>query len=155
MGHGGEFWQNVVHWKREWQITSVFLPLACCSPWNCKELIQLSDWTELTDYTSYAISLMQERGGRKVAWIESLLGVKGLVSTSSDLCFLRPHSLVHALRLGWIESSAFCEIGLDRITCYFPVTKFRYVLTFQSLLAWNPSSSQHRWPHPSYQNSFF
>ena len=26
MDHGGEFWQNVVHWKREWQTTSVFLP---------------------------------------------------------------------------------------------------------------------------------
>ena len=26
MGHGGEFWQNEVHWRREWQTTSVFLP---------------------------------------------------------------------------------------------------------------------------------
>ena len=26
MGHGGEFWQNVVHWRREWQTTSVLLP---------------------------------------------------------------------------------------------------------------------------------
>ena len=26
MGQGGEFWQNVVHWRREWQTTSVFLP---------------------------------------------------------------------------------------------------------------------------------
>ena len=26
MGHCGEFWQNVVHWRREWQTTSVFLP---------------------------------------------------------------------------------------------------------------------------------
>ena len=25
-GHGGEIWQNVVHWRREWQTTSVFLP---------------------------------------------------------------------------------------------------------------------------------
>ena len=25
MGHGGDFWQNVVHWRREWQTTSVFL----------------------------------------------------------------------------------------------------------------------------------
>ena len=24
-GHGGEFWQNIVHWRREWQTTSVFL----------------------------------------------------------------------------------------------------------------------------------
>ena len=26
MGHGREFWQNVVHWRREWQTTSDFLP---------------------------------------------------------------------------------------------------------------------------------
>ena len=25
-GHSGEFWQNVVHWRREWQTTSAFLP---------------------------------------------------------------------------------------------------------------------------------
>ena len=25
-GHGGEVWQNVVHWRREWQTTPVFLP---------------------------------------------------------------------------------------------------------------------------------
>ena len=25
-GHGGEFWQNMVLWRREWQTTSVFLP---------------------------------------------------------------------------------------------------------------------------------
>ena len=25
-GHGGEVWQNVVHWRREWQTTSVFMP---------------------------------------------------------------------------------------------------------------------------------
>ena len=24
--HGGNFWQNVVHWRREWQTTSVFFP---------------------------------------------------------------------------------------------------------------------------------
>ena len=24
-GHGGEFWQKVVHWRREWQTTSAFL----------------------------------------------------------------------------------------------------------------------------------
>ena len=24
--YSGEFWQNVVHWKREWQTTTVFLP---------------------------------------------------------------------------------------------------------------------------------
>ena len=26
MGHGGELAQNMVHWRRGWQTTSVFLP---------------------------------------------------------------------------------------------------------------------------------
>ena len=26
MGHGGEFEQNMVHWRREWHTTLVFLP---------------------------------------------------------------------------------------------------------------------------------
>ena len=26
MGHGGKFRQNVIHWRREWQTTSIFLP---------------------------------------------------------------------------------------------------------------------------------
>ena len=25
-GHGGKVWQNVIHWRREWQTTSAFLP---------------------------------------------------------------------------------------------------------------------------------
>ena len=26
MGHGSVFWQNVAHWRRHWQTTSVFVP---------------------------------------------------------------------------------------------------------------------------------
>ena len=26
MHHGGEFWEKVLHWRREWKTTSVFLP---------------------------------------------------------------------------------------------------------------------------------
>ena len=26
MGHGGEFWPNGIHWRREWQTISTFLP---------------------------------------------------------------------------------------------------------------------------------
>ena len=26
MGHSGEFWQNVIHWRSEWQTTKVYLP---------------------------------------------------------------------------------------------------------------------------------
>ena len=40
MGHGGEIWQNVVHWRREWQTTSVFLS------WEPPEQYEKEkDWT--------------------------------------------------------------------------------------------------------------
>ena len=37
-GHGGEVWQNVVHWRREWQTTSVFLP------WESHERYEKAKW---------------------------------------------------------------------------------------------------------------
>ena len=37
-GHGGEVWQNVVHWRREWQTTSVFLP------WEPHEQYKKAKW---------------------------------------------------------------------------------------------------------------
>ena len=37
-GHGGEVWQNVVHWRREWQTTSVFLP------WEPHEQYEKAKW---------------------------------------------------------------------------------------------------------------
>ena len=33
-GHGREFWQNVVHWRREWQTTPVFLPQESRTVWK-------------------------------------------------------------------------------------------------------------------------
>ena len=38
MGHDGEVWQNVVHWRREWQTTSVFLP------WEPHEPYEKAKW---------------------------------------------------------------------------------------------------------------
>ena len=38
MGHGGEVWQNVVHWRREQQTTSVFLP------WETHEQYEKAKW---------------------------------------------------------------------------------------------------------------
>ena len=37
-GHGGEVWQNVVHWRREWQTTSEFLP------WEPHEQYEKEKW---------------------------------------------------------------------------------------------------------------
>ena len=37
-GHGGEVWQNVVHWRREWKTTSVLLP------WELHEQHEKAKW---------------------------------------------------------------------------------------------------------------
>ena len=37
-GHGGEVWQNVVHWRKEWQNTSEFLP------WEPHEQYEKTKW---------------------------------------------------------------------------------------------------------------
>ena len=39
-GHGGEVWQNVVHWRMEWQTTSVFLP------WEPHEQYEKAKWKQ-------------------------------------------------------------------------------------------------------------
>ena len=46
-GHGGDVWQNVVHWRREWQTTSVFLP------WEPHEQYEKS----IQESTKYAYKL--------------------------------------------------------------------------------------------------
>ena len=43
MGRGGEFWQNVGHWRREWQTTPVFLPAAAKSLQSCPTLCDPTD----------------------------------------------------------------------------------------------------------------
>ena len=40
MGCDGEGWQNVIHWRREWQCTSVFLP------WEPHEQYEKAKWED-------------------------------------------------------------------------------------------------------------
>ena len=44
-GHGIEFWQNVVYWRREWQTTSVFLP------WELLEQYEKAKWYDTGRWT--------------------------------------------------------------------------------------------------------
>ena len=44
-GHGAEFSQNVVHWRRDWQATSAFLP---CEPHEQHEKAKRYDTERLT-----------------------------------------------------------------------------------------------------------
>ena len=44
-GHGIEFWQNVLYWRREWQTTSVFLP------WELLEQYEKAKWYDTGRWT--------------------------------------------------------------------------------------------------------
>ena len=40
-GHSREFWQNMIHWRRIWQSTPVYLP------WESHELYERPEWSSL------------------------------------------------------------------------------------------------------------
>ena len=40
IGHSEEFWQNMVHWRRKWQTTTVFLPGEPHGHWKMSPLSQ-------------------------------------------------------------------------------------------------------------------
>ena len=54
IGHGGEFWQNVVHWRREWQTTSVFLPWEPHEQYQKAKRYDTERWTLRLIGTQYA-----------------------------------------------------------------------------------------------------
>ena len=49
MGHGGEFWQNVVHWRREWQTTSIFLPWEPHKQYEKAKRYDTERWLQLVE----------------------------------------------------------------------------------------------------------
>ena len=81
VGHGGEVWQNVVHWRREWQTTSVFLP------WEPHEQYEKAKWSS-------------ERGTPQVGKPTMLLEISGEItpermkgwSQSKKLCLISPQN---------------------------------------------------------------
>ena len=54
MGHGGEFWENVVHQRREWQTTSVFLPWQSHEQYEKAKSWDTERWTPQVAGAHYA-----------------------------------------------------------------------------------------------------
>ena len=54
MGHSGKFWQNVVHWRRKWQTTSVFLPWEPNEQYEKAKRYYTERWTPRFIGTQYA-----------------------------------------------------------------------------------------------------
>ena len=59
-GHGGEFWQNVVHWRRDWQTTSVLLPLR--TTWTVWKGKKLWHW-KMNSPTWQVLNILLEKSG--------------------------------------------------------------------------------------------
>lgn len=70
-----------------------------------------------------------------------------MASTSSDPALCQMHSLLtFTISFSWKCSWGDCQL---LICHYIPIDNF------QSLFAWPPIISQHRWSHSSYQNPIF
>ena len=55
-GHGGEVWRNVVHWRRDWQTTSVFLP------WEPHEQYEKEKWEDTERVTPRSVRAQYSTG---------------------------------------------------------------------------------------------
>ena len=56
MGHGGGFWKYVVHWRRAWETTSVFLP------WEPHEQYEKAKDTPLKDELPRSVGAQYSTG---------------------------------------------------------------------------------------------
>ena len=56
LGHDGEGWQNVVHWRREWQTTSIYLP------WEPHEQYEKAKWEDTERGTARSVSAQYATG---------------------------------------------------------------------------------------------
>ena len=62
MGRGEEFWQNMVHWRRELQTTSVFLPW---EPHEQYEKAKIYTECQLTDLGGDGLTVAEISGNLK------------------------------------------------------------------------------------------
>ena len=65
MGLGGEFWQNVVHWRREWQTSSVFLPWERHEQYEKAKRQDTERWTSQVYRCPYATGDQWRNNSRK------------------------------------------------------------------------------------------
>ena len=64
-GHGGEFWENVVHWRRQWQTTSVFLPWEPHEQYEKAKRYNTERWTPRLVGVQYATRHQWRNSSRK------------------------------------------------------------------------------------------
>ena len=65
MGLGGEFWQNVVHRKKEWQTTSVLLPWEPHEQYEKTKIRDTEIWTPQVVGAQYASGAQWRNNLRK------------------------------------------------------------------------------------------
>ena len=65
MGHGGQYWQNVVHWRREWQTTSVFFPWEPHEQYEKTKREDTERWTPQVFGAQYATGDQWRNNSRK------------------------------------------------------------------------------------------
>ena len=83
MGYSGEVWQNVVHWRKEWQTSSVFLP------WESHEQYEKAKKEYINAVYCHPAYLpyMQSTSWETLGWMKHKLESRlpGEISITSDM----------------------------------------------------------------------
>ena len=84
MGHGGEFWQNVVHWRREWQTTSAFLPWETHEQYEKAKRLDTERWTPHVEGAQYVAGDQCRTNSRKNEEMETKQKQHPVVDVTGD-----------------------------------------------------------------------
>ena len=83
-GHGKEFWQKVVRWRKEWQTTSIFLPWEPHEQYAKAKDRTLKDELPRLVGTQYATGDPERNNSRKNEQIESRQKQRPVVDVTGD-----------------------------------------------------------------------
>jgi len=84
MGLGGEFWQNVVHRKKEWQTTSIFLPWEPHEQYEKTKIRDTEIWTPQVVGAQYATGAQWRKNLRKKEEMEPKQKQHPVVDVTGD-----------------------------------------------------------------------
>ena len=112
MGHGGEFWQNMIRWRREWQTTSVFVR----TPWTVRKVKEwawyVPTWSDLKEF-SHPWGLVLFVGNETVLEVCQLLAFSTLprrAGPGNASLLKRKIIYTRALKRGWRTFLPCCKM---------------------------------------------
>ena len=119
-GHGGEFWQSMVHWRREWQTTSVFLS------WEPHELIIIGSQTNSALRCCPFSSCHQTFPASGAFLMSQFFASDGQSIGVSSSALVLPMNIQDWFPLGWTGWISLLSKGLSRVFSNTTIQKHHF-----------------------------